>query len=400
MEFAATDYCNDLSRRWSTVLAPEDNAVFSGPGAWVVLASLLSGANGVAREELEGALGLKKDVTHLAVRSLLDRIAVIDSITLAAGLWFSPKIEIHDNYATRLHPVPVRPLPENRSELDDWVRTHTNGRIAGFSSRVTQASHTPLPVAHSETMMVIASVVSAMADWTEPFMELPGYWGPRDEPCNWLTRCDRNLEAAALISAQGTTVSRVICETRGGFDVHLLGGEVRDLPGTVLGAGFDALSGRAKVVSAASLKNGDRGGCLSVRTVERIDAGLPLYISLPAFEFSESTDMTTTPELFGIATALDKERGHFPDISGIPIYLGRAEQSIAVGFQASGFYADALTEVEMQFAGNPSQALAVDVSFDRPFGFLVVEKEPGLVVFGGWVAHTETGTGKNSFSGW
>lgn len=94
---------------------------------------------------------------------------------------------------------------------------------------------------------------------------------------------------------------------------------MRDLPETVLRAGFDALSERAKLVSAARLQNGDRGGCLAVCSVEKIGAGLPLYLSLPAFELSKSTDLMTTSELFGLTTALEPRRGGQPNYSDLAI---------------------------------------------------------------------------------
>ncbi|WP_323139134.1 MULTISPECIES: hypothetical protein [Streptomyces] len=95
-------------------------------------------------------------------------------------------------------------------------------------------------------------------------------------------------------------------------------------------------------------------------------------------------------DLFGLATAADTSRGHFPGISDQPLAVSAARQSATATFGPLGFRAAAVT-VMPYAAGSvppppPYRAQRIAALYDRPFGFLAVHRASGLVLAAGWVA--------------
>nr|WP_232542143.1 serpin family protein [Nocardia bovistercoris] len=88
-------------------------------------------------------------------------------------------------------------------------------------------------------------------------------------------------------------------------------------------------------------------------------------------------------------TCADGGRGHFPALAEDPLYVGSAVQDVCARFTSGGFEAAAVTAIGMARAAAPSQSRrirCVEVTFDRPFGFLAVHRPTGLAIVAGWVA--------------
>src|SRR5262249_21693369 len=89
---------------------------------------------------------------------------------------------------------------------------------------------------------------------------------------------------------------------------------------------------------------------------------------------------------------MDSRFGHFPGISDWPLAVGQARQSGRAIFSAKGFEAAAVTAISMDLLAAalilplPEYTVRViKVVFDRPFGFLAVDRSSQLVLFAGWV---------------
>ena len=116
-------------------------------------------------------------------------------------------------------------------------------------------------------------------------------------------------------------------------------------------------------------------------------------IRTPAFDITNHVVLTDAPDLFGLRTAMDAGSGHFPDVSTAELYVQEAAQAARARFDALGFEAAAVTAVKMgRIATLATSSFAVrvfDLTFDRPFGFLAVDRRSGLVLFAGWVNDPE-----------
>lgn len=130
-------------------------------------------------------------------------------------------------------------------------------------------------------------------------------------------------------------------------------------------------------------------------TVEETAASSPsdpyLWIETVAFEVSTEHDLRRHADLFGLRAASDASRGHFPGISAAPLAIQQAGQFVRATFSAKGFEAAAVAYVGMQpgvasgRSGTTYTRRVITVGFDRPFGFIAVDRSSRLVLVAGWV---------------
>jgi serine protease inhibitor len=113
-----------------------------------------------------------------------------------------------------------------------------------------------------------------------------------------------------------------------------------------------------------------------------------LKLSLPSFSVEAEHDLLALRELFGLGavTTDPGARGHFSAISPTPLAVGQAKQKVLARFFATGFEAAAVTAVGLMRTSMPTQeARRLEVTLDRPFGFVAVLRESGLPIVAGWV---------------
>jgi serine protease inhibitor len=356
--------------------ASEGNGVVSGVGAWLLLAALLHGADGPARRELEAALRVTRGSAAPSVRRLWRIVSATEGVECAAGLWTNRDVAVEPSYAGAFPQFTIDTIPRDRSVLDRWASDRTAGLITRFPCDV-----------NADTRLVAATALVAIADWERPFTDTSRGWSGSRELRPWLSRVDGDLAAAALLTSGSLTVSRVVCRTVGGFDVHLVAGGPDDSPGEVLGVGLASLDGDVATASGANLSVGDRGGCLVVEHAKSTGPDPQLMVSVPAFEVATDHDLLSDAQLFGLVAAQDTSRGHFPGLSKEPLAVQSAAQSALASFSATGFKAAAVTAVAMVRAALATRDTnVVRVDFDRPFGFIVVERVQQLALFAGWIA--------------
>ena len=184
----------------------------------------------------------------------------------------------------------------------------------------------------------------------------------------------------------------MIVEGARGFDVHLLGGDKETSPVAVLEAGLGALTGSVRVRPPEQLAADGAAGmatCQLVQTAEPEKRDL-LYVSLPAFEVRSEHNLIEQAEIFGLASATDFTRHSFPGMAdAAPLYVSQAAQAAVATFTAEGFRAAAVTVLGVASGSALPEALHeirwYEVTHDRPFGFLVVDRATDLVLFAGWV---------------
>jgi hypothetical protein len=175
-----------------------------------------------------------------------------------------------------------------------------------------------------------------------------------------------------------------------GIDVHLLLGEERMTPGQVLAAGVGVVERTLALTPGGALPHGHVGPGLHV---ERQPAVAPeptaLDVRTVAYEVRADHDLLALPHLFGLTAATDPRFGHFPGVSDHPLSVGEARQSAVARFGALGFRAAAVTAVAETYGSAPPryryETTVVRVAFDRPFGFLAVDRESRLALMAGWV---------------
>ncbi|MFI6943635.1 serpin family protein [Streptomyces sp. NPDC050418] len=375
---------NRLTRRWSEALPGTESTVFSGPSLWPLLALLADPAAGPAREELAEAAGVPADSAMRSAHELLDAFAAMQGVRSALGLWTAERLPLHPEWALRA-PVGLTgrlgPDPkESQARLDAWAVQHTDGLIKSMPVKVTE-----------DTKLVLAAAQVVRTRWLRPFDEsfLETDRGPwRGRTLLGLRRTTSLLDRVGLTEtpAGPLTVLKVLGDT--GVDVHLLLGAEEMTPAQVLAHGIDSLDG--DLVTGERLPLGRPGPGLTVGEERSTRPDPQLDVLTSPFRIAVDHDLLRQAALYGLITASDASRGHFPGIGPYPLAIQQAAQSALAVFDAKGFESAAVTAIAAVAGSAPPQprytVRRVEAAFDRPFGFLTVHRTSRLVLAAGWVA--------------
>ena len=376
---------NALTARWLEHAGAEAKVV-SGIGVWALLAFIAEPAGGEGRAELAAALGIEADGAMDAACEVIAAVDGCAAVQLATGLWLQRDLTVHDAWAGRL-PEGTRGQIAGEPDadgvvLDAWASEHTGGRIKRFPLRTS-----------TDTRLVLASALLVETQWVHPFTEMPtrladGPWAG-DRVVRHLTRCTTELDEVRVVATGCGPLTDMTVAGGGGIDVHLVLADEHVAPGQVLAAG-------AKAVTADGGVRGDAftearpGPGISVQRSRAYVQQDELCLSTVGFALDAEHDLLEAAGVFGLRTACDVTRGHFPGIADEPLAAGAAHQSIIARFNARGFEAAAVTGFGVAAGGMPPEQTCeirlVSVTFTRPFAFYAVHRATGLILVAGWVA--------------
>lgn len=375
---------NGLTRRWAQTA--RDGTVFSAPGLWPLLAFLADGATGPARAELAGALGLPAEQATGAARELLAAQASVAGLEAALGLWTHQDLALREEWRAGLPAgtcgVFGDDLVTAQERLDAWAAERTGGLVERMPVTLTR-----------DARMVLASALALRTTWRQPFADLP----LRPDTGPWQGRTLRGLHRRSprpdRVGVTGTPdgfVTALTVPGDNGVDVHLVLGEEHMTPGQVLATGVGIVERALPLTGGRSLPHGHVGPGLYVEQQPSVaPEPLTLDVRTVAYEVRADHDLLAQAPLFGLTTATDDRHGHFPGISAYPLAIGQARQSALAQFGPLGFRAAAVTALAVPYGSAPPrygyESTVVRAVFDRPFGFLAVDRESRLVLVAGWV---------------
>jgi serine protease inhibitor len=371
---------NDLTARWARSL-PDGNTVVSGLGLWPLLAILATAADEPGRAELAEAAGVDASAGSQQALALIQAIDASDDLNAALGVWVHEQLKLAESFDSVL-PAPLvgtltGTAAVDKPKLDAWAAEHTDNLIREMPVEVTP-----------DLMLVLASALSLRTTWVNPFKELvrrfyDGAWAGGS--WHWLERVDGELDAVRRYD------DLTVITVAGDADVDVL-----------LGVG-QPQAAQAEVLAALLQVQGE--GVLGSRLIEQGEPGAEvapgvkigqttaprpeLKLSLPSFNVEAEHDLLASRELFGLsAVSTDPgAHGHFSAISPVTLAVGQAKQKVLARFFATGFEAAAVTAVGLMRTSMPTQqAKRLDVTLDRPFGFVAVLRESRLPIVAGWVA--------------
>jgi serine protease inhibitor len=379
METEVVEAVNKLTSRWAQELSP-GNTVVSGLGLWPLLALLATAADEPGRSELAAATGVGAEVGAAKALELMETVDAAADLHAALGVWVHEQLKLSESFDSvvpaALTGTLTGDLAGDKAKLDAWAAEHTDNLIREMPIDVT-----------ADLAVVLASALSLRTTWVRAFKEQikSVYDGPwAGGSWHWLERTDAALDAVRVYD--GLTVVTVT----GDADVDVL-----------LGIG----AGQSEVLAGlldASLKPGD-----GQPGSELIEVGEPgqqvapgvvigqttspapeVKLSLPAFSVEVEHDLLTLREVFGLVAVTSPPRGagHFSGISPEPLVVGQAKQTVLARFFATGFEAAAVTAMGLMRTSMPTkQARRLDVSLDRPFGFVAVHRASRLPIVAGWI---------------
>ncbi|YCK34153.1 serpin family protein [Actinomadura sp. ATCC 39365] len=345
--------------------------------------------SGRGRAELQEAVGVDAATASQAARAVLSIMDGSTAVRSALGLWSRPNLPLRPDWLGTLPAGMYGELTADpaadRLRLDTWAKEQTGGLIDAMPLQLSD-----------RVLLVLAMALTVRTAWLRPFTDgvdlfEGGPWAGRK--IHVLRRSTRVLNRARVADTPAGRLTLLRVMGTGGIDVHLMLGDDSMGPGHVLGAGVDVLAGRHRATPAGVLAAGCPGPGMTVRHVRDHVPEDVLNVRVPRFTVTATHDLLELPEVFGLATVTDPNRGHFPGISTQPLAVTQARQNVVAAFQAAGFEAAAITAFGAVGGGMPPpsryRVRHVDLDFSRPFGFLAVDRRSRLIMAAGWVAEPE-----------
>lgn len=345
-----------LTACWIEKLPGEDSTVVSGLGVWPLLAILAEVANEPARTELAEATG-----------GPYDGLLQTPELRMALGLWTRAGLPLQPDL-DRLVPPEVRRTLTDQAALDAWVAEQTGGLLHRMPIELTP-----------DLVLLLASALALETAWARPFED--GAHPVDGAQRRWLRRSDPDLDTIGRFDTAAGPLTVVTVRGAGEFDVRLYVGQPDRPRAAVLTA---ALQLTGEGVGAADLFRGAEAPAVTV--IETTTPEPTVQLSLPYFEVTATHNLLEQRETFGLVTATDCRRGHFPGLSPAPLCVRAAKQAVMAEFSARGFKAAAVTAVAMALSRQPLVGRALFVELDRPFAFVAVHRPTGIPVVAGWVA--------------
>ena len=360
----------------------DGNLFYSPHSISLALAMTHAGARGETERQMADALGfsLPPDRLHPAFNALDQELAsrgqglrdedgegfrlnIVNAVWGQRGHPFrEPFLDVlAESYGAGVRQADFREMPEeSKLAINDWVAESTEDRIRDLI---------PPGVINSLTRMVLTNAIYFNASWTYPFHEAD----TRQRPFHLL---------------DGGSVEAPMMRTSEDFGYAAGDGyQAVDLP-----YAGDEMSMTVLLPDEGRFREFEES--LDAALAERIIEGLGsryVTLDLPRFEFESEFRLGETLKTMGMSDAFDSAASDFSGMDGRSCLAGDTEclfirevvHKAFVSVDEAGTEAAAATAVMMQAESAPPDP--VNVTVDRPFLFLIRDRETGAVLFAGRV---------------
>lgn len=351
---AADDFTHDLFAR---LAAREGNLVFSPLSIRVALAMACEGARGQTAEEMARVLRYDAETRKLLTAMAADydgrRRDHVQMPALADALWAQSGVPLLPDYLNgvgkeyhaSLEALDFKNADAACRRINGWVAERTNNRIR----EIVDPS-----MFNDNTTLVLANAVHFKAGWQEPFRKRA-------------TRDD-----SFTLGSGETVMVPFMMQTE-----HL--GHAEKDGATAVEIPYEGRRFSMIVVLPAA-------GARSVVPEGLVDAlrGRSVSLALPRFTFETGFRLDDVLEAMGMKTAF----GPDADFSGMngtkDLYLAVVAHKAFVAVDEEGTEAAAATAAAAEIKGE--RATPVVFRADRPFLFLIRDRENGAVLFLGRVS--------------
>lgn len=364
-KIAAGDYssfekfCAEFSKEVASSEDPDRNTLFSPLSAYLAMAMIGEGADGITLEEFKAVFG---EINEEDVFELISHLATLDNTTLdiANSAWvdnyFTPKKEFVDTLSKYYLAETYKTELENAEKaVNAWIEEKTNGLIKDM---LTDDAFS------ADTVMALVNAIYMNATW-------------RDEFDATLTRkrefTAANGKKSEVDFMHNGTENELIIENGDFIGVTL--------PYSDGSLNFMAVMAKDENVTTDELieKISETGGFSKVGE-SATSRRTSLFI--PTFKLEYATSLNDVFISMGLGSAFESRA----DFSGIAegIMIGNVLQNAVLRLDEKGTEAAAATVIEVKTTGadfftEPPLVL----EFNRPFVFAVYDKDSGAVLFCG-----------------
>lgn len=337
------------------------NVVCSGLGLWCGLGVLAAGSEGETANELSKVLGVSPPQAPALIAQVDDRLQALGGATHALALW--SRIPVYKAFRESMPNVGFGHLDDD-TDLDAWTREHTHDMIERFPVAITD-----------QTLLALADAIALWTQWVTPF----DADRTADEPFNAAS----GSGDVAMMSRRASTSDVTLLANTARFDLQCavsLGAEESEARSSSVNPVMRFGLGEIGVTPTDVL-----AAVLSDATGERPSEDF-VDVHLPRFSLAGDHDLVPVLQAMGVQRAFtdDAELGR---LSPEPLAVDQARQTAVIEVDEVGVKAAAVTAFAMRagamFTENPR---IMDLRFDRPFAFALIDPELDLPLFAGWVA--------------
>ena len=341
---------------------PDANVLVSPLSASMALGMALNGARGTTYEQMQATLGfedLALDTINNGYRGLMIDLPAADSLVstqIANSAWHRNGFEVNQNFLDKVRAffdAEVAGLdfsdPSAADTMNQWVSDKTNGRIEEIIE----------PPIDSQTMLFLINAIYFKGPWKYEF-----------DP-------EKTRDAPFHIS-EGESQSIPMMDLTAEFGFGASGGlQIVELP---FGEGAFAMTvlvpgGRSSIDTEIESMDAARwqGMLDSLGTRE-------VRVVLPRFRVEYDKSLKEVLQSLGMTDAFVPDVADFTGISASspPLYISEVKQKTFVEVAEEGAEAAAATSVEVGVKSLPPSVVA-----NRPFAYLIRERESGAILFAG-----------------
>ena len=341
---------------------PEANVLVSPLSASMALGMALNGARGTTYEQMQATLGfedLALDTINNGYRGLMIDLPAADSLVstqIANSAWHRNGFEVNQNFLDKVRAffdAEVAGLdfsdPSAAGTMNQWVSDRTNGRIEDIVE----------PPIDNLTMLFLINAIYFKGPWKYEF-----------DP--------EKTQDAPFHIAEGESQSMPMMDLTAEFAFGASGGlQIVELPfgegafamTLLVPWGKNAIDAEIEAMDAARWQGMlDSLGTREVRVV------------LPRFRVEYDKSLKEVLQSLGMTDAFVPNVADFTGISASspPLYISEVKQKTFVEVAEEGAEAAAATSVEVGVKSLPPAVIA-----NRPFAYLIRERESGAILFAG-----------------
>lgn len=351
-------------RLFQMSMEADENTLISPLSVLYALSMTANGADGETRRQMEEVLGMDVASLNSFMKAYMEKLPAAEAykMSIANGIWFrdDPSFEVNQAFLqtnANYYNAEIRKAAfdeATRKEINDWVKTNTDGMIPDIIDQI-----------HPAAVMYLVNALAFEADWEQQYEEFQvrdGSFTTEDGVVRDVQMM-HGTEHRYLEDEQATGFIKYYEDRRYAF-VALLPKE-----GVAVGDYVEGLTGEHLLQMLSEPED------------------IMVLTTIPKFETEYSTQMSDVLREMGMTDAFSQNDADFSKLGiyhadGANIFINEVLHKTFISVAEQGTRAGAATAVIMYAAGAPAEKPEYrTVNLDRPFVYMLIDCETNLPFF-------------------
>lgn len=341
------------------------NPVLSPVSAYIALTMAGNGADGTTLEEFHSLLGKNGEMTELS-NALMQKLPADSEtlkLTLANSAWLDDEFQADEEWLAKITSLyQAQAYNTNLSTTDamdamnKWVSDNTAGLIDKMIEKPMQ----------DDTRLVLFNTLYFKGDWNSPFTHEATYEQP-------FTLADASTVDTAMMHQYESYFDYL--------ENDALDGVL--LPYADSSLAFVALKAKDDTPIRDALASLSEEGLADM--IAKKQEGAYMDLTLPKFEITFERTLNDSLQALGLVSAFDADNADFTKLGttqrGDNLYISLVYQKAKIIVDEEGTEAAAATEIAMAEATALIENQPKDVTFDKPFLYMIMDMDTQVPLF-------------------